>query len=734
MEGRKDFKVSIIAIALIELLFFPSKQAVANTNAQIKADEKEIETLVIRGSKRPQNFIDSELAATVIDSVAIDQARLRDFRRIDDLVPNLQFNESGQRGNTFITIRGVESNPFIVNRAAVYIDGIPFRELNNSVLNQVDSVEVLRGPQGTLYGANTESGLIIINTKPVIEDFTSQLRITATNFASGNSLEADGYISGQLSDNGLSGSLAFNIAKEDAFLKNSGSLVNEGSEYKESFIQGRLRWQPFSALEVNATAYRLKLDAPGIFDQQYVPLNIELYNQLYGSFNNDKLISDWTMLENAPKDTKEVEFVAGLSANYKLGQGELDFSTSYRELKENAKGLDFDLTASPIVAGQEVKYSETRQAEIRYSSPENVQLDYILGLSFYDELATRTLGSFVGPGDIDSYNLAPEQQTEGTDIGLFGSANWYPIEKLKMSIGLRVDRAKRKTLQRAGTLELGYGSTVEYKDANLSKVFDATLPKLALLYKHTENFSYYASVAKGYIPGGFNLAAVQQGIDDENILSYESETLWSREIGFKWFAPQNNFRMSGAVFYITSDNWQEIQIATDVQGRPISSDYIGSNASIRSKGVELEGRWRVNDSLSIDAHIGVVDAKYEQLQLDENFNAKGKLVQFVPDYDAGLALRYEWASGLYTRLEASFIGEMSLRARGDAVQDSSSLFGFQLGYLTELVNYRLFIENITNERRASGLAIENLAFGTDGLFYAPLDAPRIIGLEIEVAY
>ena len=529
-------------------------------------------------------------------------------------------------------------------------------------------------------------------------------------------------------------SFAFNIAKEDPFLKNLASLTSKTSKYKETFIQGRLNWQPSEKLTVNATAYWLKLDAPGIFDQQYVPLNIERYNELYSNYNGGLHISDWTLSENAPKDTQEEELVTGLSANYQLPVGKIDFSASYRELKENAKGLDFDLTASPIVAGQEIEYGKTWQTEIRYSSPVNGHFDYIVGASFYDELETRTLGTFASSGDFNSYNLAPEQQTQGRDISLFGSSNWYPIDKLKLSFGLRLDRAKRETLQHAGMLDLGFGSAIEYKDAELAKTFNATLPKLSALYKQSENFSYYASVAKGYIPGGFNLAAVQQGLDDKNILSYQSETLWSRELGFKWYSPDKNLRMAGAVFYITSDNWQEVQIATDSQGRPISSDYIGSNASIRSQGIELESRWNVNDSFVIDAHIGIIDSEYERLQLDEFTNAKGNSVQFVPDYDAGLAFRYEWESGLYARLEASFIGKMSLRAKGDSIQDASDLFSLQVGYLTDYVNYRLFIENITGERRASGLAIENMAFGSDGLFYAPLDAPRTIGFEMEFNY
>lgn len=111
--------------------------------------------IVVTGQKREGTLQDSDTAVTVLDARAIDEARVRDFSQLDDLVPNVQFNQGGQLGNVFITIRGVESNPFIVNRAAVYIDGIPFRELTNAVLSQVDSIEVLRGPQGTLYGAGS---------------------------------------------------------------------------------------------------------------------------------------------------------------------------------------------------------------------------------------------------------------------------------------------------------------------------------------------------------------------------------------------------------------------------------------------------------------------------------------------------------------------------------------------------------------------------------------------------
>lgn len=722
---HRNNRVHFVISALLGLSILPEP-------SQAQSKETRLEEIIVTGSKRDTLLIDSDLSATVLGAEAIDQARIRDFDRIDDLVPNVQFNEAGQRGSIFITVRGVESNPFIVNRAAVYIDGIPFRELSNSVLNQIESIEVLRGPQGTLYGANSESGLIIVSTKAPTEEFSSNLRLTGINFSSGEGAEAAGFISGSLIDDKLAGSLSFSAAHEDAYVKNLGTSTGESGHIEDTFLQGRLKWTPTDRLTVNATAYWLDMDAPGIFDQQYVPLDIELYNDLYAdAYNSGRQADDWVVYEDAPKYTREQEIVAGFGVTYRLDYGSLDFAASYRELEEDARGLDFDLTASPMVSGREAEDEEYRNVELRFTSPESESFDYIVGLSYYEEFEERTLSTLMGDGGLDDYNAAPSQREEGADASVFGSANWYMTPRLKWGLGLRYDRAKRKTRQREGILDLGLGTITTYRDANLSETFDAVLPRMSVLYRFTEDFSIHASAAKGYIPGGFNLTAIQEGIVDDSVLTYDSESLWSREIGFKWRSGDRRLRASGAVFHITSDNWQEIQIATDESGRPVSSDYISSNASIRSQGVEFEANWQFDRALNLNAHFGYVDAEYRDLQLSEGLNVKGQPIQFVPEYDAGIALRYQWPVGIFVRAEAGFTGETPLRARGDAVQDAVSTIGLQLGYGAERFAFRVFGENLTDERRASGLAIDNMAFGSDGLHYAPLDAPRIIGIELE---
>ena len=175
-----------------------------------QSDEAKVEdTIIVKGQKREETLLGSDLSVTVLDRDTIRETRLRDVRRIDDLVPNVQFNESGQLSSVFVSIRGVESNPFIVNRAAIYIDGIPFRELSNAVLNQVESIEVLRGPQSTLYGANSEAGLILITTRQPTDAFEGEVRVTASTYNGDAGYGLDGFISGQMIEDQLLGSLAF---------------------------------------------------------------------------------------------------------------------------------------------------------------------------------------------------------------------------------------------------------------------------------------------------------------------------------------------------------------------------------------------------------------------------------------------------------------------------------------------------------------------------------------------
>lgn len=723
-------RVILLHAASAAVLACCSSPVVAQTT-QTDTTSADLSEIIVTATKRGTRLQETDLSVTVLDRETLNQARIRDVRQLDAAVPNVSFNESGQLGSTFIAIRGIESNPFIVNRAAVYIDGIPFRELSNGVLNQVESIEVLRGPQATLYGANSESGLIVINTRAPTMTTTGEVRTTGTLYGGGRTGALDGFLGGPLVRDTLAGSVAFKASSGDSFLQNH-QPGQPGGRIRELFLQGRLRWTLNDRLTVNTTAYILHKRAPGIFDQEYVPLDVDLYNAAYADrYNGSRRIGRFSYINDAPKRTDQREIVAGASASYALGYGTIDAAVSYRQFRADARGLDFDFTALPTAAGQDAKTKNFWNVELRFASPAKQPFSYIVGVSHYRQDDDRFLSTYVGSGTLESYAPAPHQFAHARDWGVFGSASWSPVSlpKLTLSAGLRYDHAHRAAQQNAGQLDLGGGNLLVYRDASLSGDFHAVLPRFSIRYEPSHQLTLYVNAAKGYVPGGFNLTAAQAKLGDD-VLRFASETMWSREAGFKWRSADGKLRLAGAVFYIRSNNWQEIQVATDAAGRIISSDYIGSSASIDSKGFELEATAEPVPRLQLTANLGYADARYRDLQIDATTNARGRRVKLVPAYDGYLAARYQLASGWFARAELALIGKESLESRGEAVQPATLTIGLQAGYERERWSARLFVENLTDVRRATGLAFRNLGFGNDGNWYAPIGRSRQAGIEL----
>jgi len=719
-------------------------------------DDQRIEdTIIVTGTKRESTLQDTDVSVTVLDREALDNARVSDIRRIDDLVPNVQFNESGQLGGVYVTIRGVESNPFIVNRAAIYIDGIPFRELTNSVLSQLESVEVLRGPQATLYGANSESGLIVIRTRAPGEQFEISTGLTATTFETGESYNGELYIGGPLVGDQLAGSLSLKYGDEDYYIKNIGDTPQGQGQIDEIFAQGRLRWTPNDRLTVNATGYIVDTDAPGIYRFDGYPVDLERYNAVYSDgllfdpadpfspppVNGDLRASDFTFVNNAPKRALIDETAFGISASYDLGGGKLEASISTRTEDIDDRGFDLDNSNGPFLAGAVTEEKEVYNAEIRFQSSDERSLQYTLGVSAYLEDEREALGSLIGPGLLQDFQFAPEQSGEARDYGVFANVSYSPawLDKLTATLGIRYDQATRSTLQQAGELELG-NTVFVFDDVDLEETFDAALPRIALRYEPTDDFTVFASIAKGYIPGGFNLTAAQQGFQDD-VIRYESEELWNYEAGLRWRSPDGRARGSAAIFYIEADNWQEISALEDEQGNVVSTSFISTRAAIESQGFEIEGSWQPFDNLLLTANLGIVEADYTDFA-ESDAQVIGNPVKLVSEYDGNIAARYEWAGGWFVRGEVNLLGDTPLdegnREGFDVnaldTQEAVEIYGLQAGYDGERFSALVFVDNLTDERRISGAAFPTTFFPSDGVLYAAVDAPRVVGLELGFDY
>ena len=736
MATTSSFPTQLGVICATSFLcsYGPSVASQTSPESNALPDERYIETVIVRGQKRERTLQESDLSVTVLDENLIRETRLRDIRRLDDLVPNVQFNEAGQLSSVFVSIRGIESNPFIVNRAAIYIDGIPFRELSNAVLNQISSIEVLRGPQSTLYGANSEAGLLLITTRQPTDDFEGQVRLTTSTYNGDSGVGIDGFVGGSLIDDTLAGSIAFKASRDDAFVPNTAAADGERGEVEDRFLQGRLRFTPNDNLFINATAYVLDTDAPGLFDQDFVPKDRALYDATYQDlFNGGRSVGRHEFINDAPKRTQEQNIVMGLSGTYFIESGSVDAALSYASTEEESFGLDLDSTALPTVAGGEEETETVYSGELRFSSVDSEIFEYLVGVSWYRQDDETRLGTAFGqPTSIDEYQFTPLQTARAQDFAIFASMTArLGIDELHGTLGLRFDHADRETRQQAGVLDIGFGELV-FQDISLDETYEAFLPRFALRYEATENLNLFASASKGYIPGGFNLAAAAIDLADD-VTTFDQESLWSYEAGFKYLFPGGRGYVNGAVFYIESDNWQEVQVLFNEQGQVVSTAFISADASIESMGFEVEAAYSLSENLKVTAAYGYTDAQYRDFQVSETENLDGNAVKLIPEYDANLALRYETDRGFFCRGELSLTGDIPLNERATAVQENVAVVNLQAGYEGKTYAVRLFAENLTDERIFTGLGVANPG-GEDGNTYAPLDASRILGVEFELNF
>ena len=348
--------------------------------------------------------------------------------------------------------------------------------------------------------------------------------------------------------------------------------------------------------------------------------------------------------------------------------------------------------------------------------------------------------------------MAPVQRQTDDNIALFGSATFgLGIEGLTGTIGLRYDEGERTTDQDA--FSAVFGSTVfTFLAVNDDLSYDQWLPRFALAYKANDNLNFYTSAAKGFLPGGFNLAAsADPTVIANDIAQFGPEVIWSYELGFKSRFSDGKGFINAAVFYIESDGWQEITINVDPEtGAVTSPTYFSNRANIQSQGFEIEAQYEPTEELLLSLAYGFTDAEYRDFQFVQGFRGQpaqievldGIAVKLVPEYDLTLAAHYDFPTGIFVRGEVNLLGETALEERsretdpntGRATQESVARYNFFAGFESDRYTVTLFAENITDERVPSGLAQQNLTVGWDGTFYSSVEFPRVIGAEFTMRF
>jgi len=636
---------------------------------------EELPEIVVTAEFRDISLLQSSASISVLSADLIHQRAAQHLEEILNVAPNVNFASGTSRARYF-QIRGVGDrsqfetplNPSV----GFLLDGVDFSGIGSiGTLFDVEQVEILRGPQGTLHGANALAGLINVNSAAPSEESYHHLEASAGDYNS--------YSLGFVSSGPLSHKLLYRLAAQtftsDGYTDNNYLHRNDTSDRNENTVRARLRWlaSDVHTLDLNVTW-------------------IDLDNG-YDAFSLDNTRD--TISDEPGEDTQESASIA-LQTDSLIERVQVQTLLSYAST-DSDYSYDEDWT---YVGFHPDGYSSTdhyfRQrdslsAELRLLSTDASTLfgnktAWVAGLYYLanDEELNRR---YTFAADFDS-----SYDTE--TFAAFVQLDTALTNRLTFITGLRLENRK-----------------IDYSDNNGVR-FDPDENlwggKLALEYNWSENTMSYASVSRGYRGNGINASILSSigATEDPAIIdtlnkvrTFDGETLINYELGVKSSLLANTLQVRLAVFYMDRDDQQvngSFLIPQDDGGTSFI-DYTSNAAEGENYGAELEIDWLATDALRLWANLGLLETKFDDYVNVFGEDLSGRSQAQAPEYQYSLGGRYDFSPGVFLRLEVEGKDKFYFSDRHNEQSDSYNLLNASLGIEREQWTLTLWGRNLSNE-------------------------------------
>ena len=642
----------------------PTNQSVADDNSQ---------AIVVTAQKRAQILLDVPSSVTVVGGDTLERQQATSFQDYVSLVPGLSLNGSTS-GVTRVTLRGANTGG-VASTVAIFMDDVPFGSstglANGAILSgdfdpfDLNRIEVLRGPQGTLYGASSFGGVLrYITNAPKLNRFEARAQAGIEDTAHGGL----GYNAAAVLNAPLGAKAAIRIngfyRKDHGYIDTIGNnpilnlitgdeigrtLVAKDINDRKSFGgRASLLFDPVDNLSIRLTAFAQNLNsgAGDVFD-----VNAATLEPLYGGFVQSRY---------QPEPTKIKYRVYNGTADWDLGFANLFSSTAYSTFKEKlqiddsfplAQTINFlaalgaiTTTGLPVTRPLGVQVFQQTSTdkftqEFRLSSPNNDQFEWLLGAfytheksaidpqNFYaTEFGTSTIATDIVPIALVFLHSKYDEYAG------FGNATWHATPRFDLTIGGRLAHNKQTADEVISSDVLGNSEGHGLHSAE--SVFTYSVAPRYELSKHA---SIYARVASGYRPGGPNVIFVDAppGIPT----TYKADRLTNWEAGIKAEAPDGRLWSAELAAYHIS--WKNIQLFQRVNGVGINAN--GGKA--RVNGLEASGSLRPSPGLTLAANGAYTDGKLLADTPEVTGGFKGDPLPLVPRWSGALHGDYEFAVG-----------------------------------------------------------------------------------------
>ncbi|HEV2568769.1 TonB-dependent receptor [Sphingomonas sp.] len=577
--------------------------------------------IVVTARKREETLADVPIAATALTGEILTARGINSVREAAALTPGLNINSDGT-GRAFVSIRGVGVTLVATVQPGVglFIDGIyqPNTSYLNNPLVDVERIEVLRGPQGTLYGKNTMGGAINVITRVPGNDF--HVRGSASYAGPDNAWTVSAAAEGAIVPDKIQVRVAAAHREQDGFIRNV-IVGGDANPLNTDSINGTIRFLPSEDVTFTLKGYYDWVDGANTpYARVTGPTDYSRNNQ----FN----------------------VVPRVSFRYRGLNGRLDFPAgeattvsligSYDMRDGRTRQADVDFGPADLARATGRDKLRTTTLEARFDSEWNDQFSSLFGL-FYSRETLRGL-------DVTTLTLpvlpAPLVRTtndrrRGDTYAAFGTIFWKPTTDWEVSLGLRYDHESRR---QSGQIAQALGGTAlpttVIQPAKIKT--DQLQPKLSVTRHFDEGLMAYASVARGYRGGGFNAPTAP-------FRTYMGDNVWTYEVGGKYVSDDRRFSLSGAVFYNDYKDYIGLNsIAMATGGGLVTVDL--NAGDVESYGLELETRIKPTEQWTISGGLTLMHARLQNF--DAYTDVTGRILAsnrltFQPDVTGNLYSDYE---------------------------------------------------------------------------------------------
>lgn len=686
---------------------------------------QQLEEVVVTADFRQSPEINYAASLTVVGDHQIRERAAQHLDEILNVTPNVNFSAGASRGR-YLQIRGIgERSQFVdpVNPSVgLMIDGVNLSGVGNaSTLFDIEQVEVLRGPQGTRFGANALAGMINIESKAPTETFEGRLTGGVANY---DSWQTSAVVSGPLATD-LLGRVAVQQYRSDGFIDNSYLERDDTNNRDELTARAKLRWLASDSLTIDTSVFYIDVDNG------------------YDAFSLD---NNRTTLSDEPGTDAQETLALAVAADWSFSSRfDVEMVLS-AEQTDVAYGYDEDWTNTQICEGLACDsdlydfdwwYSSTDtykrdresvQLDVRLISSDQGKLfgsvDWVVGVYAVDQSEDLVRDFFNWDAYADD-RFTSKYETRRTAV--YGELALPLTEKLTLTLGGRVE-----------------DFSADYDDSRgVVADPDETLRggEISLAYRVDQNTFVYGLLSRGFKAGGVNGEALGKASENQfdpsvisflsDRLEFETETADNFEIGIKGSYWQDRWQLRLALFAMDRN---DVQLKGWYNENQLFVGYIDNGAEGENRGMELETSLDINQSIRVFGSLGILDTEIKDFYVladDGLVDKSGRDQAHAPGYQFNLGLDVVIIPGLSGRIEVDGKDEFYFSDSHDQKSDSYELIHASLAYAVADYEFRLWGRNLTDKDyavRGFYFANDPRAFYEDDQAYIQLGDPRTYGI------